>query len=47
MTLPRWLVYFVDHEAVSIEAACAASARRAAEALRPGLTIRRIEPRHR
>lgn len=41
-----WLVYFVDHEAVSVQATCPNSARLAAEALRPGLKIRRVEPRH-
>lgn len=41
-----WRVYFVDHEAVSVEASCPNSARLAAEALRPGLKIRRVEPRH-
>lgn len=45
MNTKHWRVYFIDHEAVSVEAACPNSARLAAEALRPGLKISRVEPR--
>lgn len=38
-----WLVYFIDHEARTVRAACCDTARAAAAKLRPGLAIRKVE----